>query len=180
MGCVADTPEVASWFGDDIAFRRDSFDVDLAGLPELTFLLGHVAAGRPAFHGWADVGPCRHRRQGHRRRAAVALPVDRRAGRPAGARRPGVRTPSRQVFTRWDGKGDPRGVGGDRIALTVRLFHLADVVEVLARGRGVDAAVAGRARPAWDDSSTLALVDAFCRRARERRRGGRGSVTSTT
>ena len=25
VGCVADTPDVAHWFGDDIAFRRDSF-----------------------------------------------------------------------------------------------------------------------------------------------------------
>ena len=27
-GCVADTPEVAAWFGDNIAFLRDSFGVD--------------------------------------------------------------------------------------------------------------------------------------------------------
>lgn len=26
VGCVADTPEVATWFGDDIAFRRDSYE----------------------------------------------------------------------------------------------------------------------------------------------------------
>jgi hypothetical protein len=31
VGCVADTPEVAAWFGDDIAFRRDSYGVELAG-----------------------------------------------------------------------------------------------------------------------------------------------------
>src|SRR5207302_3068957 len=33
VGCVADTPELATWFGDDIAFRRDSREIDLAGLP---------------------------------------------------------------------------------------------------------------------------------------------------
>src|SRR5437763_15961886 len=32
IGCVADTPELATWFGDDIAFRRDSRQIDLAGL----------------------------------------------------------------------------------------------------------------------------------------------------
>ena len=37
VGCVADTPEVATWFGDDIAYRRDSYAVDLAGLPLLDF-----------------------------------------------------------------------------------------------------------------------------------------------
>src|SRR5215207_8813361 len=39
VGCVADTPEVATWFGDDIAFRGDSFEIDFAGLPALTFML---------------------------------------------------------------------------------------------------------------------------------------------
>jgi hypothetical protein len=47
VGCVADTPEVATWFGDDIAFRRDSYDVDLAGLPMMRFALRHVGAGSP-------------------------------------------------------------------------------------------------------------------------------------
>jgi hypothetical protein len=42
VGCVADTPEVAAWFGDDIAFRRDGLEVDLAGLPMLGFILRHV------------------------------------------------------------------------------------------------------------------------------------------
>ena len=46
-GCVADTYEVASWFGDDIAFRADSYEVDLAGLPMLGFMLRHVGAGGP-------------------------------------------------------------------------------------------------------------------------------------
>ena len=50
VGCVADTPEVASWFGDDIAFRADYYQVDLAGLPMLGFMLGHVGAGNPALH----------------------------------------------------------------------------------------------------------------------------------
>src|SRR2546421_7898868 len=30
VGFVADTPELAEWFGDDIAFRRDSRQIDLA------------------------------------------------------------------------------------------------------------------------------------------------------
>ncbi len=50
VGCVADTPEVAAWFGDDIAFRRDGLEVDLAGLPMLGFVLRHVGSGRPALH----------------------------------------------------------------------------------------------------------------------------------
>ena len=45
--------------------------------------------------------------------------------------------PLRQVFTRWDAKGVPEGVGGEQIAWPVRLFHLADTVEVFHRAGGV-------------------------------------------
>ena len=31
VGCVADSPEVAVWFGDDIAFRADSYESTCAG-----------------------------------------------------------------------------------------------------------------------------------------------------
>src|SRR5512144_830098 len=47
VGCVADTPEVAAVFGDDIAFRHDYYQIDLAGLPMLGFMLRHVGAGSP-------------------------------------------------------------------------------------------------------------------------------------
>ena len=49
--------------------------------------------------------------------------------------------PLRQVFTRWDAKGVPEGVGGKEIARPVRLFHLADTVEVFHRAGGAEAAV---------------------------------------
>ena len=45
VGCVADAPEVAAMFGDDIQFRADSFDTDLAGVPGMTFFLGHAGRG---------------------------------------------------------------------------------------------------------------------------------------
>src|ERR1700716_2373702 len=47
-GCVADTPEVANWFGDDIAYRGDSYRLDMAGLPLLGVMLGHVGGGKTA------------------------------------------------------------------------------------------------------------------------------------
>jgi len=33
VGCVADTAEVAAWFGDDIAYRGDSYQVISLGCP---------------------------------------------------------------------------------------------------------------------------------------------------
>jgi HD-GYP domain-containing protein (c-di-GMP phosphodiesterase class II)/DNA-binding CsgD family transcriptional regulator len=72
----------------------------------------------------------------------------------------------RQFFARWDGRGIPPGLGGEDIALPVRLFHLADVVEVHHRSGGVDAAVrvARRRRGTQFDPS---LVDVFCELAAE-------------
>jgi hypothetical protein len=45
VGCVADSSEVAAAFGDDIAFRADSFNVDLKGTAALGFFLGHAGRG---------------------------------------------------------------------------------------------------------------------------------------
>src|SRR6266511_3619145 len=161
VGCVADTPEVAAWFGDDIAYRRDSYEIDLAGLPMLGFMLGHVGTGRPAVQ-----------------RVRLALNLVATGGKPIErglmshclttsrmAERLGlgteVREPLQQFFTRWDGTGVPGGVGGEAIALPVRLFHLADIVEVFHRAGGTDAAV-GVARDRRGSQFDPALVDAFC------------------
>lgn len=161
VGCVADTPELATWFGDDIAFRRDSREVDLAGLPMLGFMLRHVGAGSPAMH---------------RLRLAMNLVVTGGKGvervllshclttsRMAGCLGLGdeVCDQLQQAFTRWDGNGVPGDVSGDQISLPMRLFHLADVVEVFHRVGGADAAVEvalARRGKQFDPD----VVDAFC------------------
>jgi len=115
-GCVADTPEVAAWFGDDIAYRRDSFAIDLAGLPLLGFSLRHIAAGSPLLY--------RLRRGGdlvitggkavERGLLSHCLTTVRMAERLGLGEN--VCVPLRQVFTRWDARGVPGGVGGEQIA----------------------------------------------------------------
>jgi HD-GYP domain-containing protein (c-di-GMP phosphodiesterase class II) len=166
VGCVADTPEVASWFGDDIAFRGDSFQVDFAGFPALAFMLGHAGAGQPAWH---------------RLRLATTLMATGAKGIQRGllahclstsllAERLGlglpVRDAVRQFFARWDGTGMPAGVGGEEIAVSVRLFHLADVVEVFHRTSGVTTAVEV-ARARRGTKFDPAIVDSFCAAAPE-------------
>jgi HD-GYP domain-containing protein (c-di-GMP phosphodiesterase class II) len=161
VGCVADTPEVARWFGDDIAFRGDSFGVDFAGLPAMVYMLGHAGSGRPILQ---------------RLGVATALVATRARGIERGlwshclstsvlADRLGLGThvgaAVQQFFTRWDGSGVPAGVAGGDIALVVRLFHLAEVVEVFHRTAGTDAAVeVARARSGTKFDP--ALVDLFC------------------
>ena len=67
----------------------------------------------------------------------------------------------RQFFARWDGKGVPGGVGGEEISRAMRLFHLADVVEVTHRNGGLAAAV-DVARSRRGTQFDPAAVDAFC------------------
>ena len=70
------------------------------------------------------------------------------------------------MFARWDGKGVPPDVRGDQIALSIRLFHVADIVEVHYHQHGVDAAleIARERRGAQFDPD---IVDEFCRHAHD-------------
>src|SRR5213078_593444 len=154
-------PELATWFGDDIAFRADSRRVDLAGLPMLGFMLRHVGVGTPALH---------RIRLGAKLVATGGKGVEQvllshclttarmaeRLGLGAD-----VCDPLQQVFTRWDGKGVPSGVGGDAIAFPMRLLQLADIVEVFHRIDGTDSAVEV-ARARRGKQFDPAVVDAFC------------------
>src|SRR5260370_33458134 len=101
VGCVADTAEVATWFGDDIAYRRDSYRVDLAGLPMMGFALRHVGTGSPAPHRLRLAASLvlNGRRAVERGLMPHCLTTARRAERrgPAGE----VCGPRRQGFTRW-------------------------------------------------------------------------------
>ncbi len=165
-GCVADTPEVAAWFGDDIAFRHDSFGVDRTGIPMLRFFLGHARAGGPMLERLRLGAVLLMTRgagveQGLMSHCVTTAQMAERLGLSAG-----VCKALRQVFTRWDGKGVPAGVRGEQIALAVRVFHLADTVEVLCRSHGIDSAV-GLARSWRGGQLDPAIVDAFCAHAHE-------------
>jgi HD-GYP domain-containing protein (c-di-GMP phosphodiesterase class II)/DNA-binding CsgD family transcriptional regulator len=166
VGCVADAPEVTASFGDDIAFRAESYEADLGGLSGMAFFLGHAGRGQPlsgrlrTATTMMATGGRRVMRgiQGH---CLVTSTLSDQLGLPAE-----TSAAVRQFFARWDGQGVPPGVGGDQIALTVRLFHLADVVEVHHRRKGVAAALeVARAR----SGSQLdpRLVDVLCATAAE-------------
>jgi HD-GYP domain-containing protein (c-di-GMP phosphodiesterase class II) len=166
VGCVADTPELAAWFGDDIAFRGDSREIDLAGLPMMGFMLRHLGVGSPALH---------RLRLGMSFMVTGAKAVERALlshclTTARMAERLGLGTDVcaalQQAFTRWDGKGVPGGIGGEDIALPMRLFHLADIVEVFHRSGGADGAVeVARARRGTHFDP--GVVDVFCSVAAE-------------
>ena len=112
VGCTADSYELSAHFGDDIAFRADAHRTDLAGLPLMGFMLRRVGDGHPPL-----------------RRAHMAATLVATGGRGAAeamtahchvasafAQRLGlgaeVQRPLLHVFSRWDGKGLPKGTGG--------------------------------------------------------------------
>src|ERR1043165_8706930 len=159
VGCVADTPELSAVFGDDIAYRHDGYSLEQTGRPLLRFMLRHAGAGGSPLHrariaanlltaGPATVGAVI---MSH---CLVTATMADRLGLGAD-----VRDPLQQFFTRWDGKGVP-GLSGEQIALPMRVYQMADVVEVVQRNDGTDAAVeVARARRGTQFDP--AVVDAF-------------------
>jgi HD-GYP domain-containing protein (c-di-GMP phosphodiesterase class II) len=166
VGCVADAYEVSTWFGDDIAFRADSYEVDLAGLPMLGFMLRHVGAGAPTLHRLrlatslvATRGQAVQRGLMSHCISTASLAAQLGLGRD-------VQEPLKEMFARWDGKGVPPDLSGDQIALSIRLFHVADIVEVHYSQHGIDAArqIANERRGTQFDPE---IVDVFCRQAEQ-------------
>jgi HD-GYP domain-containing protein (c-di-GMP phosphodiesterase class II) len=139
VGCVADSHELARWFGDDTAIRADSYQVDKTALPMLRFMIGHLAGGTALQRitlmgqfltlGMRDatasfVGHCQTTSD-----IADRLGLD-----------PVVRAALPQAFERWDGKGLPDGLKGDQIAAVMRVVQIADDAEVFCRVGGPAAA----------------------------------------
>jgi HD-GYP domain-containing protein (c-di-GMP phosphodiesterase class II) len=141
IGCHADSHELSALFGDDIAYRADTYSVDMTGLPFLRLMASHVGRGLP---GWergirsaAFVLTARNQVakliHSHCSSAGVLsdrMGLDRQVGEALA-----------YVFERWDGRGMPNGARGEDIPLEVHVVHLADVVEVHLRAGGVQAAV---------------------------------------
>ncbi len=164
VGCVADSYEVATWFGDDIAFRAASYEVDLAGLPMLGFMLRQVGSGSPGLHRLrlGSTLVATRGRAVQRGLMSHCISTAHLAERlDLGS---DVQVPLKQMFARWDGKGVPEGVHGEEIALSIRLFHVADIVEVHYHERGIEAAkqIARDRRGTQFDPD---IVDAFCEHA---------------
>ena len=152
--CHADAAEQARWFGDDISMKSDTFDLlDMSTARMVASLLRRVGS-----HGSSTA----------RARRLAAFPV-------AGYKQvisfatthctlgsqfaeqigldEAVCVAIRQGYEQWDGKGYPSHLRGQEICLPARLVQLAGPVEVVARRRGVQAAVAVARRHAGPSST---------------------------
>ncbi|MGZ4489327.1 MAG: HD domain-containing phosphohydrolase [Nocardioidaceae bacterium] len=163
--CHADAAEQASWFGDDISFKADAFDLlgmDTAQV--IAFLLRRVGShgsGVDRARRMASL-PITGRRQIGQfltTHAAVGAQMVQRMGL-----REDVRRAVAETYEQWDGKGQPRHLAGERIALAARLVPVAGAVEIFGRRRGVDAAVAVARRHRVEgtglDTALEAMADA--------------------
>ena len=141
VGCTWDAGELAVWFGDDNAFRNAAYSVDFTGLPLFGFMLRHAGAGGPPWHrARITAALLASGNKGAAESMAAHCDVAATLAERLGLE-PSLHEPIRQIFARWDGKGQP-AVREEEIALSVRLVQLADIVEAHRSADGPDAALA--------------------------------------
>lgn len=164
IGCHADSPEISALFDDDIGYRAATYEIDLAGLPLMRMLMGHVAADQPPLRRTLSRAAFMVSAREQMTKVIASHYVS--AGSLADRLNmgPDVRSAIGFTFERWDGTGLPDGAAGEDIPVEMRVVHVADVAEVFLREHGVDAAVAmvcQRSGTQFDP----AVADAFVRDA---------------
>lgn len=141
VGCTAYAREQARFVGgDDNASLAMGAATDFDDPKQVLDVMMGLGRGQPALRRARLVAGAMARGKRWGRDSAkafceVGAQLARRMGLgPAVARGLG------EFLERWDGKGDPRGLARDEIALTARFARLADQVMVLERLRGLPAA----------------------------------------
>ena len=166
VGCVSDSHELATWFGDDHRLRAASYEVDKTRVSMLRFALGHVGEGAGPAGRLTMIG--RFLAGGPGRAARSMLGHCQTTGAIADRLGLGdhVGEALQQAFERWDGKGVPGHRAGEQIDPAMRMVQIADDVEVFYRLHGSGTAMEMlRSRRATEFDP--ALVDLFCTRAGE-------------
>ncbi len=165
--CHADAAEQASWFGDDIAFKGEGFEVlDMSTPQAIAFLVRRVASHGSAaeravrvaslpvtFPRAVDEFLTTHSTLGSKFAGEIGLSES-------------VQTAIWQAYEQWDGKGRPRHLQGEQICLPARLVQLASPVEVLSRRHGVDSALRVVRKQAGAELDGH-LAEVFCAHADE-------------
>ncbi|MGH8859641.1 MAG: HD domain-containing phosphohydrolase [Jatrophihabitantaceae bacterium] len=164
IGCHADSHEFSRWFGDDLAMRRDSYQLDWSGLPYMRYVLRRTGSGQPLARRtqlliMLLVAPrARMASLIHSHCLSAGLMADR-----IGLTR-AVGEAVECAFERWDGSGLPGGRRGDQIPLATRVVQLAETSEVHQRAHGTSGALAmARARSGTQFDPSLVQALARCR-----------------
>lgn len=160
IGCGSDSHQLAAWFGDDIAVRAGTYNVDMAGLPAMAYIARQAGEGQRGLERlWTKALVTATGGRVMTNSIAAHCVTTRTFAQRLGLG-PDVQIPLVQVFERWDGKGGPEGLKADEIALPARIVHLADIVAAFHRSGGKAAAteVARQRRGTQFDPE---LVDRF-------------------
>ncbi|HEY8673685.1 MAG TPA: HD domain-containing phosphohydrolase [Candidatus Dormibacteraeota bacterium] len=143
IGCTADAPVTARAFGDDRAHKAAYTLIDPGRAIEIvTYLWRNVypTAPRPqrlqAFVAAMAAGP-KFARVNMRSHCEVGERLAQRLRLPAR-----VQEGLWFVFERWDGKGMPAGVAGERIPIAARILHAARDASAFSAAGGVEMEVA--------------------------------------
>ena len=169
IGCNAETPELAAIVGDEITLRQEHATVDDAHINEIVAMVS-----RTVRRSYADSPPLNLVAQ--IARGLLALPqirsmfnahceVAQVLGRHMGFGE-GVIRALGQLYERWDGRGMPKGLKGDDVALPVLIVTLAQDAITFTRLGGVDSAVAV-ARERSRSVYAPRLVECLCAHASE-------------
>jgi hypothetical protein len=123
VGCVSDSHELATWFGDDQRLRADSYEVDKTGTSMLRFVLGHVGDGAGPVRRLTMIG--RFLAAGSGRVARSMLGHCQTTGDIANRLGLGSQVGGAlpQAFERWDGKGVPGHRAGEQIDAAMRVVQ---------------------------------------------------------
>ncbi len=138
IGCSSDAHRNGELWGDELEVSAWMAEMDM-GKPAkvLGAIVSRLGKGQPGR--FAKVLRTLAAMPGMMESLAVHCELGRMLAAQIGLP-PSIQAGLEQVYERWDGKGAPRHLQRDQIALGVRLAHLAASVEIHQRLHGDDAA----------------------------------------
>jgi HD-GYP domain-containing protein (c-di-GMP phosphodiesterase class II) len=161
VGCTGHAHEVATVFGDEIAIRGQTLIHDAANPAEvMRDVIAFATAGKNPEDAAETVRMLQQTAKewvvyNFKSGCEVAVMLVQRLGFPSG-----VQDALRCTFERWNGNGHPHHVKGEAIPLPMRVVHLSQDMEAIARIFSADHAIA-TARDRRDRTYDPALVDVF-------------------
>jgi HD-GYP domain-containing protein (c-di-GMP phosphodiesterase class II)/DNA-binding CsgD family transcriptional regulator len=160
IGCTVEQTLFAKYAKDDIALNAKTLTVDPTNrLKAYAFGLRNFGAGeRPLRRAGRVLAAIRS--GGPAEFQAVCRDVAQRIGEMLDIG-PTIQQALTQCHETWNGRGGPRGLKADEIALAARIFHVAADAEISGRMGGVEAAVSRARRQAGTFFDPM-VVDRFC------------------
>ena len=162
VGCHSDAHEQAKWFGDDIATKTIKYDHDLRSVRMTAAGMRFLGSGHSPLHRFR-IG-LEFALSGHREvdgmiehHAAMARALGEQLGLPIA-----VLDALSAAYERWDGRGWPGELAGERLPVASRLAQVAEFAEVAHRVGGVPAVreLARKRRGGQFDPAIADLLDA--------------------